>query len=102
MPAMTSDTVIDADCKHPPGLFGPVIDRNRCEGKADCLAVCPHDVFILRKVPTDERRGLSFIGKIKGYAHDWNQAFALNAQACQACGQCVSACPERAITLARR
>ena len=34
-----------AQCPQEPGIFRPVIDRNRCEGKEDCVAVCPYQVF---------------------------------------------------------
>jgi NAD-dependent dihydropyrimidine dehydrogenase PreA subunit len=90
-----------ADCKQAPGVFQPVIDRNRCEGKKECVAVCPYNVFIMGTVEGDLRRGLSLRGKLKGFAHRWQQAFAANADACHACGLCVAACPEKAITLVR-
>ena len=89
-------------CKQLPGDFTPVIDRNRCEGKADCVVVCPYDVFELDLVPADARTGLSFTGRLKGMLHGWKQAYAVNAEACRACGLCVSACPEKAIKLAPR
>ncbi|HZR38289.1 MAG TPA: ferredoxin family protein [Nevskia sp.] len=91
-----------AGCKQEqPGLFRPVIDRNRCEGKADCVEVCPYGVFTVATLPADQRKGLSFLGRLKGAAHGWQQALTPNAEACHACGKCVTACPERAITLAR-
>jgi 4Fe-4S ferredoxin len=88
-------------CKQPPGTFVPLIDRNRCEGKADCVAVCPKDVFVIGVLPKSERSGLSLKGRLKGLAHGWKQAFTPNGAACEACGLCVSACPEEAITLKR-
>jgi NAD-dependent dihydropyrimidine dehydrogenase PreA subunit len=89
-------------CKQIPGEFTPVIDRGRCEGKADCVVICPYDVFELAIVPAADRAKLSFTGKVKGMLHGWKQAYAVNAEACQACGLCVSSCPEKAIKLARR
>lgn len=89
----------DAGCRQPPGRLQPLVDRNRCEGKGDCVAACPHGVFVLGRLGLFERRSLSVVGQLKGWAHDWQQAFTPNAEACRACGDCVRACPERAITL---
>jgi NAD-dependent dihydropyrimidine dehydrogenase PreA subunit len=91
----------EATCRHEAGEFRPVIDRNRCEGKADCVRVCPVAVFTVGTLPTELRAGLSFKGKIKGLVHRWQQAMLTNAGACEACGLCVEACPEDAITLTR-
>jgi NAD-dependent dihydropyrimidine dehydrogenase PreA subunit len=90
------------DCKQEAGVIGPVIDRNRCEGKEDCVRVCPYDVFEIATIGPAERKGLSWIGRIKALAHGGRQAFAVRADACHACGLCVTACPEKAIQLARR
>ena len=88
-------------CKQAAGVFTPVVDRNRCEGKQECVEVCPYLVFSMMTVPREERSGLTLRGKIKGYVHKWQQAYAVNSAACHACGLCVSACPEKAITLVR-
>jgi len=80
----------------------PLIDRNRCEGKRQCVAVCPFNVFAMGTLSAEQRRALSLRGKIKGFAHRWQQAFASNADACHACGLCIAACPEKAIRLVRR
>ena len=37
--------------------LAPVIDRNRCEGKAECVRVCPFDVFTIGRLEDHERRG---------------------------------------------
>lgn len=88
-------------CAQPARVFVPRIDRNRCEGKADCVIVRPHDVLLVDTLPPGERNGLSLRGRLKGLVHRWQQSLAVNAGACHACGLCVSACPEQAITLRR-
>jgi 4Fe-4S ferredoxin len=90
-----------SSCKQPAGAVAPVIDRNRCEGKEDCVRVCPYDVFEIRKLTAEERAGLSLLGRLKAMAHGNRQAFAVRADACHACGLCVAACPENAIRLAK-
>ena len=44
---MTTDTLerSSSECKQLPGLFEPVINMKRCEGKGDCERVCPESVF---------------------------------------------------------
>jgi 4Fe-4S ferredoxin len=102
---MATDKTSNADngdqCKQDPGVFAPVIDRNKCEGKAECVAVCPYHVFSLGVLPKAARSGLSLIGKLKGFGHGWKQAFTPGAADCRACGLCVAACPEKAIELRR-
>jgi 4Fe-4S ferredoxin len=89
------------DCKQPAGVVAPVIDTRACEGKEDCVRVCPFDVFEVRKLSDDERAALPFFVRIKVALHGGKQAFAVHADQCHACGLCVAACPEKAIRLAR-
>jgi NAD-dependent dihydropyrimidine dehydrogenase PreA subunit len=100
---MTSDSNMEECRSDAPaaGEFHPVIDRNRCEGKAACVAVCPYDVFEVRKIDAQDVRALSFLGRIKSRVHGGMTAYAPNADACRACALCVRACPEDAITLTR-
>jgi NAD-dependent dihydropyrimidine dehydrogenase PreA subunit len=90
------------DCKAAPASFAPAIDRGKCEGKNDCVEVCPYAVFEVRRIDDADFAKLSFLGKMKSRAHGRKTAYTPNADACQACGLCVVACPEKAITLRRR
>jgi NAD-dependent dihydropyrimidine dehydrogenase PreA subunit len=89
------------ECKAKPGEFAPIVDRARCEGKADCVDVCPFHVFEVRRMDDAEFARLGVFAKLKSLAHGRKTAYTPLASACQACGKCVSACPERAIKLAR-
>jgi 4Fe-4S ferredoxin len=109
---MPADTVLDkqrqaaADPKRPgerchaePGAWTPIIDHARCEAKGDCVAVCPHDVFEIRPIALADYEALGFLGKLKVTAHGRKSAYTPRLDSCQACGLCVVACPEKAITL---
>jgi NAD-dependent dihydropyrimidine dehydrogenase PreA subunit len=87
-------------CRGEPGRVAPVVDRNRCEAKADCVRVCPYDVFEIRTLSPEDRQGLSWLGKLKAWAHGNQQAFVVRPEACHACQLCIEACPEEALTLA--
>jgi len=47
-------------------------------------------------------RALSFFGRLKSRAHGKQTAYTPRADDCRACGLCVVACPENAITLTSR
>ncbi len=81
------------------GVVVPVIDPGRCEGKEDCVRVCPYDVFEVRTLSQAEREILPFLSRLKVRFHGNRQAFVVRGDACHACGLCVKACPERAIKL---
>ena len=89
-------------CKANAAAYRPVIDHARCEGKRDCVAVCPYDVFEVRRIDDADWRPLPLLAKIKVLAHRKQTAYAPRADACKACGLCVVACPEKAIRLARQ
>jgi NAD-dependent dihydropyrimidine dehydrogenase PreA subunit len=89
------------ECRSEPGAMVPVIDRARCEGKADCVEVCPYHVFEVRRMDDADFAALGWLGKLKSIAHGRKTAYTPQASACQACGKCVTACPEDAIKLAR-
>jgi len=86
-------------CGATPASYLPEINRNRCEGKAECIVVCPYDVFEVRRIDAADARGLSLLGRLKSAVHGGKTAYAIRAEDCRACGLCVVACPEKAITL---
>jgi NAD-dependent dihydropyrimidine dehydrogenase PreA subunit len=91
---------VSDDCKQS-GVLAPVIDRDRCEGKQDCVRVCPYHVFEIHTLSSADKSTLSLLGRVKAWAHGNRQSFAVRAGDCHACGLCVTACPEDAITLER-
>ena len=89
-------------CAAPAGTFVPLVDHARCEGKRDCLDVCPNDVFEVRRMDDADYARLGLLGRVRASAHRRQTAYTPRAEACRACGLCVVACPEGAITLGRR
>jgi NAD-dependent dihydropyrimidine dehydrogenase PreA subunit len=89
-------------CRGEAGKVAPVVNRNRCEAKADCVRVCPFGVFEIRTLTAEERTALSWLGRLKTWAHGGKQAFVVKPEACHACGLCIEACPEDALRLAPR
>jgi NAD-dependent dihydropyrimidine dehydrogenase PreA subunit len=88
-------------CRAAPGSYAPVVNRGRCEGKSDCVEVCPHDVFEVGRITDGDFAALGVLGKLKSIAHGRKTANTPRADQCRACGLCVVACPENAITLRR-
>ena len=89
-------------CKQEPGVTVPIVSLTRCEGKGDCVNVCPENVFRVQRIEQGDYRDLNAFHKFKLRVHGMQVAYTPNAEACRSCGLCVSACPERAITLERR
>lgn len=89
-------------CTEPAGRMAPRIDRDRCAAEADCVRVCPYQVFAIGRLDDAQRAGLSLKGRIKAFVHRGRQAQTPALDACRACGLCVAACPEDAITLVPR
>lgn len=88
-------------CNAAPGEYVPVIDRRRCEGKRDCIEVCPYGVFEVKRMEDADFLKLALAFRIKSRLHGRFTAYTPNANDCRACGLCVLACPEKAISLAR-
>ena len=91
----------EVTCKQPPGVIVPIVDLTHCEGKGDCVRVCPEDVFVVRRIDDPDFQALGLLGRFKLRVHGMKVAYTPNADACRSCGLCVTACPERAITLGR-
>jgi NAD-dependent dihydropyrimidine dehydrogenase PreA subunit len=86
-------------CNAPAGTWTPVIDHSRCEAKRDCVDVCPNDVFEVRRIDDADYAALSLFSKLRVSAHRRQTAYTPRADDCHACGLCVVACPEHAISL---
>lgn len=89
------------ECRFPPGVMAPVVDRSRCEGKADCVDVCPVHVFEVRRIDDADFARLGMLAKLKVMAHGRKSAYTPRISACEGCGKCVEACPEKAVKLAK-
>ena len=87
------------ECRAAPGALRPEVDPRRCEGKGDCVAVCPYDVFEVGRMTDEVFDSMSTLVKLKIWAHGRKTAQTPHADACRACGLCVVACPEHAIRL---
>jgi 4Fe-4S ferredoxin len=83
------------------GDLRPVVDRSKCEGKAECVAVCPFDVFEVRRIDDADFARLGVLAKMKSIAHGRKTAYTPRVAACESCAKCVTACPEKAIKLTR-
>ncbi len=86
-------------CRADAAAYRPRIDRTRCEGKSDCVRVCPYGVFEVRRMDDADYRALPMLARLKSLAHGRLTAYTPRADQCRACGLCVVACPERAISL---
>jgi 4Fe-4S ferredoxin len=65
------------------------------------VEVCPYGVFEVRRIEDGDFSRLSILSRLKSMAHHRQTAYTPHADACQACGLCVAACPEKAIRLVR-
>jgi NAD-dependent dihydropyrimidine dehydrogenase PreA subunit len=96
---MKQTTPGHSTCDEDAGRVIPIVDPRRCENKGPCVKACPYDVFEIRKLTNEERGELPLLIRLKVWVHGGKQAFVVRPEACHACGLCVTACPEKAITL---
>lgn len=89
-------------CREPAGAYAPVVALKHCEGKADCAAVCPFDVFTIGPIRQENYETLGWLARLKLTLHGRKVAHVTTPEACKACGLCVAACPEQAVTLVLR
>lgn len=92
-------TETQTKCRQQPGVLRPIVDPARCEGKADCVRVCPVNVFEIVRIPSETYQALPTFAKFKVFVHGMKTAQTPNAMDCEGCGYCVGACPEHAIRL---
>lgn len=90
------------ECRAEAGLYVPLINRAKCEGKRDCVEVCPYNLFEVRRMDDADFQALGFFAQLKSRTHKRQTAYTSNADQCKACGLCVVACPEKAIQLVRK
>jgi NAD-dependent dihydropyrimidine dehydrogenase PreA subunit len=86
-------------CNAPAGTWTPIVDHARCEAKRDCVVVCPNDVFEVRRIDDADYAALGRFAKLRVAAHKRQTAYTPRGGDCHACGLCVVACPEHAISL---
>lgn len=88
-------------CRQEAGTLRPVVNPAKCEGKGACVDVCPFDVFEVVRIPQETFSRLPALSRFKVWVHGMKTADTPGAGSCEACGLCVSACPEDAIRLER-
>ena len=88
-------------CPEESGVFKPLVDPGLCEGKAACAQVCPSNVFEVKRMTNADFASLTPFERIKSLAHGRKTAYPVRADQCQACGLCVTACPEGAIRMVK-
>ncbi|NLI26771.1 MAG: ferredoxin family protein [Acetobacter sp.] len=79
------------------GRWIPVIDLRRCKGCGKCVEVCPNNVLEIRGINSEHYEQLGWCVRMKIRHHGMRVAYAVHADDCQSCGQCLEVCREHAI-----
>src|ERR1700749_2944045 len=58
-----------ASCKQEPGALRPLVELTRCEGKGDCVRVCPESVFEIRRIADVDYLRLGLLHRFKQRVH---------------------------------
>jgi NAD-dependent dihydropyrimidine dehydrogenase PreA subunit len=87
-----------SNCSDSAEKLMPIVNFNSCAGKADCVAVCPYDVFEMQPISKEDKAKLNLKGQIKTFFFK-QKAYVINPDQCHSCGLCVQVCPENAIKL---
>jgi len=89
-------------CDETPRRLIPVVSLTRCETKGPCLEVCPYSVFEIRSLTQKDWDTIpSKFSRLKVWLGGSRASFVARPDDCHACGLCVQACPEKAITLTK-
>ena len=56
-------------CEAEPATWRPIVNRQRCAGKGDCVEVCPYGVFTVGTIDKDEARALPLFARLKVRLH---------------------------------
>lgn len=78
------------------------VNPNACDGCASCVEVCPMGVFEMISISDEERKSLSFKGRLKVKIKGNTKSIVVHPEACIACGKCETLCHERAIRVQKR
>lgn len=86
-------------CDEETGRLVPVVDMLQCETRGPCLEVCPYSVFEIRSLKKEEWDQFTWFPRMKIWLGGGRSSFVAKPDSCQACGLCVTACPQKAIKL---
>ena len=60
-------------------MIVPVVNLAKCEGKDDCVRVCPENVFEVRRIEDNDYRALNVLQRFKQRVHGMQVAYTPNA-----------------------